>query len=101
MLVVAGSVHIDATMRGELLETAIEIMRELRKQPGCAQASLSADLEHPRTLHLFTAWESQAALTATIAWTSRLDAVRRQSGKLGVRELSLLKYTVGSRSTLM
>ena len=101
MLVVAGTIHIDATMRGELLDTAIEILGELRNQPGCAEVWMSADLEDPRTLHLFSSWESEAALAATIALTPRLDSVRRQSGKLGVRELSLLKYTVGSRSTLM
>jgi quinol monooxygenase YgiN len=100
MLVVAGSIQIDGKMRGDLQDTAVEIVRELRQQPGCMQMSLSTDVEDPHTLHVFSAWESQAALSATIALTSQLDSVRRQSGKLGVRELSLLKYTVGSRSTL-
>ena len=99
MLVIAGSIQIDVTMRNELIETAIEVVRELRKQVGCTQVSLSADLEDPGILYLFQTWESQAALTASMVSSPYLDdAIGQYAGKLGVRELSLLKYDVASQS---
>ena len=99
MLVIAGSIQIDVTMRNELIETAIEVVRELRKQVGCTQVSLSADLEDPGILYLFQTWESQAALTASMVSSPYLDdAIGQHAGKLGVRELSLLKYDVASQS---
>ena len=47
MLVVAGSIRIDETMRDKLIKTAVEVVRGLRKQFGCTYRALSADLEDP------------------------------------------------------
>jgi len=88
---IAGSIRIDPTHRDELIETAIEVARELRKQIGCTEVAISADLEDRSLLHLLQKWESQAALTANIA-SPRVYAIRNQVGKLGIREMSLRKY---------
>jgi quinol monooxygenase YgiN len=95
VLVIAGSIRIDATMRDELTLTAIEVVRELRKQVGCSYVGLSADLEDPSLLHLFQIWDSQAALGANLG-SPRIDAIRDHAGKLGVREMAILKYDVAS-----
>ena len=95
MLLIAGSIRIDATRPEELIETAIEVARELRKQVGCTEVEISADLEDRSLLHLLQKWESQAALTANIS-SPRIFAIRNQVGKLGIREMSLLKYEVAA-----
>lgn len=95
MLVIAGSIRIDASRRAELIETAIEVVHELRRQAGCTSVAISADLEDTSLLHLFQTWESQAALTANIS-SPRIFAIRNQVGKLGIREMSLLKYEVAA-----
>ena len=100
MVVVAGSVRIDPTARNELIATAIDVVRELRKQVGCTYVALSADLEDPSVLHLIQIWESQAALTASIG-SPHIDAVRDHAGKIGVREMALLKYDVASVGPLL
>jgi quinol monooxygenase YgiN len=93
VLLIAGSIRIDPTRRDELLETAIEVARELRKQVGCIEIAISADLEDRSRLHLLQKWESQAALSANIT-SPRIFAIRDQVGRLGIREMTLLKYDV-------
>ncbi len=93
MLVIAGSIRIETAIRDELISTAIEVVRELRKQAGCTLVALSADLEDPAVLHLFQKWESQEALLANLA-SPQIDAIRDHAGKLGVREMALLRYEI-------
>ena len=95
MLVIAGSIRIDPSRRDELIETAIEVAHELRKQVGCSHVAISADLEDRGLLYLFQTWDSQAALTANIS-SARIYAIRNQVGKLGIREMSLSKYEVAA-----
>lgn len=95
MLVIAGAIRIDAAVRDELILTAIDVVRELRKQVGCTHVALSADLEDPSVLHLFQIWDSQAALVANLG-SPQIDAIRGHAGKLGVREMAILKYDVAS-----
>jgi quinol monooxygenase YgiN len=95
VLLIAGSIRIDPIRRDELIATAREVVRELRKQAGCTQVLVSADLEDPSLLHLIQTWESQEALTANLK-TRRIDAIRDVVGKLGLREMALLKYEVTS-----
>jgi quinol monooxygenase YgiN len=95
VLLIAGTIRIDPTRRDELIQTAIEVARELRKQVGCTEVAISADLEDRGLLHLLQKWESQAALTANIS-SPRIFAIRNQVGKLGIREMALLKYDVAS-----
>jgi quinol monooxygenase YgiN len=93
VLLIAGSIRIDPTQRDELIGAAIEVARELRKQIGCTHVAISADLEDRGQLYLFQKWESQAALTANIS-SARIYAIRNQVGKLGIRDMALLKYEV-------
>ena len=93
MLLIAGSVRIDATHRDELIATAIEVLRELRKQDGCTHVALSADLEDRGVLHLLQRWESRDALRANIAMRP-LPSIAKHAGKIGVREMALLSYDV-------
>jgi quinol monooxygenase YgiN len=95
VLVIAGSIRIDAAVREELIETALDVVRELRKQVGCSSVALSADLEDPGMLHLFQTWDSQAALMSNLG-SPQIDAIRDHVGKLGVREMAILKYDVAS-----
>lgn len=99
MLLIAGSIRIDPTRRDELLETAIEVARELRKQVGCTLVALSADLEDRSVLHLFQKWESQAALEANLQ-SQRIEAIRDYAGKLGILEMKVLKYEVAAVDSL-
>ena len=57
--------------------------------------ALSADLEDPSVLHLFQTWDSQAALMANLG-SPQIEAIRDHAGKLGVREMAILKYDVAS-----
>ena len=95
MLLIAGSVRIDATHRDDVIATAIEVLRELRKQVGCTHVALSADLEDPGVLHLIQRWESRDALLANIS-ARPVSGIAKHAGKIGLRELALLSYDVVS-----
>ena len=95
MLLIAGSIRIDPTQREELLQAAIEVARELRKQVGGTEVTIATDLEDRGLLHLLQKWESQAALSANIT-SPRIFAIRNQVGRLGIREMALLKYDVAT-----
>jgi quinol monooxygenase YgiN len=93
MLLIAGLVRIDPIHRDDLIQTAIEVVRELRKQIGCTYISVSADVEDPCVLHLVQRWESQEALFANLA-APHIAAIASRAGRIGVREMTLLKYDV-------
>ena len=95
MLLIAGSIRIDPTQRDELIETAIEVVDELRRQVGCSYMAVSADLEDRGLLHLIQMWDSQAALSANLE-RPRIDAIRDHIGKLGILEMAILKYDVAA-----
>jgi len=95
VLLIAGSIRIDATHRDELIATAIEVLPELRKQDGCTHVALSADLEDPGVLHLIQRWESRDALLANIS-ARPVSGIAKHAGKIGLREMALLSYDVVS-----
>ena len=99
MLLIAGTIRIDPSRRDELIEAAIEVGRELRKQVGCSHVAISADLEDRGVLHLLQKWDSQTALTANIA-SPRIFAIQNHIGRLGIRDMALLKYDVASIESL-
>ncbi len=94
MLLIAGSIRIDTSNRDELMKTAIEVVRELRKQIGCTFVALSEDLEDPGLLHLLQKWESQEALSLNIA-SPHVAGIASHAGKLGIRAMTISKYAVG------
>jgi quinol monooxygenase YgiN len=95
VLLIAGSVRIDATHREELIAVSIEVLRELRKMAGCTHATISADLTHPAVLHVLQKWESPEAHRRAFG-APATAAIAAHAGKLGVREMSLLRYDVES-----
>jgi quinol monooxygenase YgiN len=99
VLVIAGFIRIDPTLREERIQTAIDVVRELRKRVGCTQVSLSADLKDRRVFHLSEKWESQAALEANLQW-SRIDAIRNYATRPGILEMSVLKYEIAAADSL-
>jgi quinol monooxygenase YgiN len=99
VLVIAGFIRIDPTLREELIQTAIGVVRELRKGVGCTQVSLSADLKDRRVFHLPQKRESQAALEANLQW-SRIDAIRNYARRPGIPEIPVLKYEIAAADSL-
>ena len=95
MLVIAGPVRIDPAKRDEVIEAAIDVMREARKLPGCISFVFSADIEDPGVLHVFQEWESPEAFESHLT-TLRIEAAQLQLGSLGVRDIAVHRYAIQS-----
>jgi quinol monooxygenase YgiN len=95
VLVLAGCVRIDPARRNDVLQAAIEVMQETRKLPGCITFVFSEDLEDPGLLHVFQEWASLEALGRHLREPG-IEEVRLRLGELGVREIAVERYAIGS-----
>ena len=62
MIIVAGSLLVDAAERDAYLEGCHEVVAAARETPGCLDFALSADLVEPGRINVFERWESTEAL---------------------------------------
>jgi quinol monooxygenase YgiN len=58
VIVVAGSVRVDAEARDAYLDGCREVVAAAREAPGCLDFALSADLLEPDRINVFERWES-------------------------------------------
>jgi quinol monooxygenase YgiN len=63
-MIVAGHVVVDPGQRDDYLSGCVEVVRHARRDPGCLDFSLSADLLEPGRINILERWESQAAVEA-------------------------------------
>jgi quinol monooxygenase YgiN len=93
MLIIAGTITIDPARREQAIAAASELTGATRREPGCLAYTFSSDLQDASVMHLFERWESQAALDAHFQ-TEHMRRFQAVVPTLGVREMSLRKYTV-------
>jgi len=67
MVIVAGTIEVDADQREAFLAGRIEGMRTSRAEPGCLEYTLSADPVDPGRIVLFERWARQEDLDAHLA----------------------------------
>ena len=62
MIVVAGSLRVDAEARNGYLDSCREVVAAAREAPGCLDFAISADLLEPGRINVFERRESSEAL---------------------------------------
>jgi quinol monooxygenase YgiN len=62
VIVVAGSLRVDAEARDGYLDGCREVVAAAREAPGCLDFAISADLLEPGRINVFERWESTEAL---------------------------------------
>ena len=67
MVIVAGTLEVDADQREAFLASRIDGMRASRAEPGCLEYTLSADPTDPRRVMLFERWARQEDLDNHLA----------------------------------
>ena len=73
MIVVTGTIELDAGNADSAVEHAIEVMRETALEDGCIYYRFYRDLENPALFRVYEEWESDAHLAAHLK--TPLDAV--------------------------
>lgn len=64
MIIVAGSLTVDPTMRAEYLQGCAEVVRLARASKGCMDFAIGADLEDPARINIYERWTTEDALHA-------------------------------------
>ncbi len=64
MVIVAGHVTVQPQQRESYLAGSVIIVEQARKEVGCLDVAITADLVDPGRVNIFERWESQAALEA-------------------------------------
>ena len=95
MIVIAGSITLDASKREEAFAAAREMMEETHKEAGNAAYVFSADLVEDGVLHIFEQWESQEALDSHFR-TPHMAEFQKLIPTFGVKDMSVQKYEISS-----
>lgn len=64
MIIIAGTIDIDASKREATLAESKDLVLETRSQRGCEHYVWAPDLCVPGRLYVYEAWEDEAALAA-------------------------------------
>jgi len=64
VIIVAGSLRVDAESRDAYLDGCHEVVAAAREAPGCLDFALSPDPLEPDRINVFERWESASALEA-------------------------------------
>ncbi len=67
MVIIAGTIEVDADQREAFLAGRIDGMRTSRTERGCLEYTMSADPTDPRRVMLFERWARQEDLDAHLA----------------------------------
>ncbi len=92
MVIIAGTIEVDADQREAFLAGRIDGMRTSRTERGCLEYTLSADPTNPGRVMLFERWARQEDLDAHLA------AMRARPASVGTsvapRAASIFVYDV-------
>lgn len=62
MLIIAGTLHVDAEARDRYLELTFDVARQARSSPGCLDFVQAADPLDPGRINVFERWETDEDL---------------------------------------
>jgi len=95
MLIVAGTITIDAAQHDRVAAAAAEMMAATHAEPGNLAYAFSFDVADPTALHVFERWESQAALEAHFA-TPHMAAFQAALREIRPSGADVAKYEISS-----
>ncbi|MEV0586544.1 antibiotic biosynthesis monooxygenase family protein [Nonomuraea sp. NPDC050310] len=62
MIIIAGTLDVDAEARDAYLAACVEVVEQARRAPGCLDFSVSADLVEAGRINVYERWESDEDL---------------------------------------
>ena len=99
MIIVAGTIRIEAEHREPAIVAMANVMAETRKEDGCISYTFSADFQDESLFHLFEEWESQEHLDAHLK-APHIDDFRAASAELGERVAEIHTYVATDKTAL-
>ena len=99
MIVVSGTIEIDAAQAGPAVEAATAVAEETRKEPGCRFYAFYQALENPGLFRVFEEWDDEAALKAHFE-TPHMASFRKVLGGIGIICRDVTLYRVSGSEAL-
>ena len=99
MLIIAGTLTVDAEHRGAMLESVKPMVEATLAESGCQAYAFTPDPDDPGLVRLYELWDSEDALAAHFA-SDHMAEWRERSAKLPVTARDIAKYTVSTVSPL-
>ena len=99
MIIVAGTIRIEAEHREPAIVAMANVMAETRKEDGCISYTFSADFQDESLFHLFEEWESQEHLEAHFV-APHIVEFRAASAELGESVAEISRYVASEKSPL-
>lgn len=93
MLIVAGTLTVEAAHRAEMLEAVAPMVAATMKEPGCRAYAFSPDPSDPGLVRLYELWDSQEALDAHFA-SAHMAEWQARSAELPILSRDIAKYTI-------
>lgn len=93
--VIAGWIDVDPAGREALLEAAVTMMSETRKEPGNLEYSFSADPADPGRIRVFERWRADADLRGHFD-APHMAVFQGALGRAGVRGSDLVRFHVSA-----
>ncbi len=99
MLIIAGTITVDADHRAAMLEAVRPMVEATLNEPGCRQYVFSPDPDEPSTVRLFELWDDEEALAGHFA-SDHMAEWRARSAELPVTGRDIMKYTISDSEPL-
>ena len=99
MILIAGTIRIEAQHRTEAIAVMTAMMAETMKEEGCVSYDFSADLNDETVFHLFEEWETQEHLEAHFV-APHMAEFRAASADLGERIAEISRYVATEKAAL-
>ncbi|MGI9613355.1 MAG: putative quinol monooxygenase [Acidimicrobiales bacterium] len=93
MLIIAGTLTVDATQRQAMLDSVAPMVQASRAEAGCHEYVFTPDPHDPSLVRLFEMWESQGALDAHFA-SDHMAAWQQRAADLPISGRDIAKYTI-------
>ncbi|HET9078477.1 MAG TPA: nuclear transport factor 2 family protein [Acidimicrobiales bacterium] len=91
--VIAGWIDVDPGRAAELLDAAVPMMAETRREPGNLEYAFSADPATPGRIRVFERWRSDADLRGHFD-TPHMAVFQKALARAGVRDRDLARFHV-------
>ena len=99
MLIVTGTIEINADKTGPANVAALKMMEETRKEPGCLVYEFSQVVGAPHRFRVYEEWVDRAALQAHFE-TPHMAAFGEALGEIGVTNREIYSIEAGEKQPL-
>jgi len=99
MLIIAGTLTVDAEHRGAMLDSVKPMVEATLAESGCQAYAFTPDPDDPGLVRLYELWDDEEALAGHMA-SDHMAAWRKRAADLSITGRDIKKYTISDVARL-